>query len=79
MRTDRRARRRHLRWFAPGAITHQAGIEEVSRAKALITVDGARRKGKTGTVKAVVDAAMADVEWLKERIVVVRHTGIDAE
>ena len=59
--------------FAPGAVAERM---EVSRAKALITVDGARRKGKTAPVKAVVDAAMADVESL-EHIVVVRHTGID--
>ena len=45
-------------------------------AKALITVDGARRKGKTAPVKAAVDAVMGDLESL-EHIVVVRHTGID--
>ncbi|MGA2930003.1 MAG: AMP-binding protein, partial [Solirubrobacteraceae bacterium] len=47
----------------------------VSKAKALITVDGARRKGKTARVKAMVDATMGDLASL-EHIVVVRHTGI---
>jgi acetyl-CoA synthetase len=49
---------------------------EVSNAKALITVDGARRKGKTAPVKEIVDAAMGALESL-ERIVVVRHVGIE--
>ncbi len=45
-----------------------------SEAKALITVDGARRKGKTAPVKARVDEAMADVGSI-ETIFVVKHTG----
>ena len=49
---------------------------EVSNAKALITVDGARRKGKTAPVKAMVDATMGGLMSL-EHIVVVRHTGIE--
>jgi acetyl-CoA synthetase len=49
---------------------------EFSAAKALITVDGARRKGKTAPIKAQVDEQMADLDTL-ETIVVVRHTGID--
>jgi acetyl-CoA synthetase len=49
---------------------------EVSGAKALITTDGARRKGKTAPVKASVDDAMNDLASL-EHIVVVRHSGID--
>ena len=49
---------------------------EFSEAKALITVDGARRKGKTAPIKPAVDEAMGDLETL-ETIVVVRHTGID--
>src|ERR1700730_7117618 len=60
--------------FAPEAVKERM---EVSHAKALITVDGARRKGKTAPVKAAVDAVMDDLESL-ETIVVVRHTGIDA-
>jgi acetyl-CoA synthetase len=49
---------------------------EVSDAKTLITVDGARRKGKTAPVKQAVDQTMGDLAAL-EHIVVVRHTGID--
>jgi acetyl-CoA synthetase len=49
---------------------------EVSNAKALITVDGARRKGKTAPVKAAVDAVIDGLESL-EHIIVVRHTGIE--
>jgi acetyl-CoA synthetase len=51
---------------------------EFSEAKALITVDGARRKGRTAPIKATVDEAMGDLETL-ETIVVVRHTGIECE
>jgi acetyl-CoA synthetase len=49
---------------------------EFSEAKALITVDGARRKGKAAPIKQQVDEQMDDLESL-ETIVVVRHTGID--
>ena len=56
--------------FAPEAVKERM---EVSHAKVLITVDGARRKGKTAPVKAAVDAVMGDLESL-EHIVVVRHT-----
>jgi acetyl-CoA synthetase len=49
---------------------------EFSEAKALITVDGARRKGKTAPIKPAVDEQMGDLGTL-ETIVVVRHTGID--
>jgi acetyl-CoA synthetase len=51
---------------------------EFSDAKALITVDGARRKGKTAPIKQQVDAVLGDVASL-EHIVVVKHTGADAE
>ncbi len=51
---------------------------EFSEAKALITVDGARRKGKTAPIKQQVDEHMGDLGTL-EHIVVVRHTGIDCE
>ncbi len=47
---------------------------EFSEAKALITVDGARRKGKTAPVKARVDEVMGEVGSI-ETIFVVRHTG----
>jgi len=46
---------------------------EFSHAKALITVDGARRKGKTAPVKQTVD----DVGMAVQTTFVVRHTGID--
>jgi len=49
---------------------------EVSEAKALITVDGARRKGKTAPVKASVDAVMGELDTL-ETIFVVQHGGGD--
>jgi acetyl-CoA synthetase len=49
---------------------------EFSHAKALVTVDGARRKGKTAPIKAQVDEQMDDLGTL-ETIVVVRHTGIE--
>ena len=59
--------------FAPEAVRERM---EVSSAKALITVDGARRKGRTAPVKAEVDAAIADLDAL-HTVVVVRQTGID--
>jgi acetyl-CoA synthetase len=49
---------------------------EFSEAKALITVDGARRKGRTAPIKPAVDEQMGELASL-ERIVVVRHTGIE--
>jgi acetyl-CoA synthetase len=49
---------------------------EFSHAKALVTVDGARRKGKTAPIKPAVDEHMGGLETL-EKIVVVRHAGID--
>jgi acetyl-CoA synthetase len=49
---------------------------EFSEAKALITVDGARRKGKTAPIKAQVDEQMGEVTSLR-KIVVVRATGIE--
>jgi len=51
---------------------------EFSQAKALITVDGARRKGKTAPIKQQVDAVMGDLETL-EHIVVVRSTDAECE
>ncbi len=47
---------------------------EFSEAKALITVDGAARKGKTAPVKDRVDEVMGDLATL-ETIVVVRSKG----
>jgi len=51
---------------------------EFSEAKALITVDGARRKGKTAPIKQQVDQTMGDLETL-EHIVVIKSTGADCE
>jgi acetyl-CoA synthetase len=51
---------------------------EFSQAKALITVDGAARKGKTAPVKDRVDEVMGDLPTL-ERIVVVRSKGTPCE
>jgi acetyl-CoA synthetase len=50
---------------------------EVSEAKALVTVDGARRKGKTAAIKADVDEVMGDLKTL-ETIIVVQHADNDA-
>jgi acetyl-CoA synthetase len=47
---------------------------EFSEAKALITVDGAARKGKTASVKDRVDEVMGDLATL-QHIVVVRSKG----
>jgi acetyl-CoA synthetase len=47
---------------------------EFSQAKALITVDGAARKGKTAPVKDRVDEVMGDLATL-QKIVVVRSKG----
>jgi acetyl-CoA synthetase len=49
---------------------------EFSEAKALVTVDGARRKGKTAPVKAQVDEALGGVASI-ETIFVVRHTDVE--
>ncbi len=49
---------------------------EFSEAKALITVDGARRKGKTAAIKSAVDEQMGDLASL-ETIVVVRKTDVE--
>ena len=51
---------------------------EFSDAKALVTVDGARRKGKTAAIKRAVDEKIGDVASI-ETVVVVRHTGEDCE
>jgi acetyl-CoA synthetase len=61
--------------FSVGSVTERM---EVSEAKVLITVDGARRKGKTAPIKPAVDAEIGHVASLTH-IVVVRATGIDCE
>src|SRR6476660_9637847 len=49
---------------------------EFSEAKTLITVDGARRKGKTATIKENVDEVIGD---LVDTIVVVKRSGNDTQ
>jgi acetyl-CoA synthetase len=61
--------------FSPDSVRERM---EVSQAKVLITVDGARRKGKAAAIKREVDRVMADLAELKT-IVVVRHTDTDCE
>jgi acetyl-CoA synthetase len=51
---------------------------EFSEAKALVTVDGARRKGKTAAVKSQVDEAIGGVGSI-ETIFVVRHMDVECE
>jgi acetyl-CoA synthetase len=51
---------------------------EFSDATALITVDGARRKGKTAPIKQQVDAVIGGVASL-EHIIVVKRTDTDCE
>jgi acetyl-CoA synthetase len=53
--------------FAPGSVRERL---EVSDAKALITADGARRKGKTAGVKAALDEGIAGLPQLKTVVVV---------
>ena len=61
--------------FSAGSVRERM---EFSEAKALITVDGARRKGKTANIKQAVDEEMGDLKSL-EHIVVVKRTGADCE
>jgi acetyl-CoA synthetase len=61
--------------FSPESVKERM---EFSDAKALVTVDGARRKGKTAPIKPAVDEVMGDLETLKT-IFVVKHTGVDCE
>jgi acetyl-CoA synthetase len=56
--------------FSPESVKERMDFSE---AKALVTADGARRKGRTAPVKAAVDEVGIDVETT----FVVRHTGID--
>ena len=60
--------------FAPESVKERM---EVSEAKALVTVDGARRKGKTAPVKSEVDDVMEGMPSV-ETVFVVRATDNDA-
>ncbi|MGH2983728.1 MAG: acetate--CoA ligase [Solirubrobacterales bacterium] len=57
--------------FSPDAVRERL---EFSEAKALVTVDGARRKGKAAPIKSAVDPEIADLSSI-ETVFVVRHTG----
>jgi acetyl-CoA synthetase len=62
--------------FSPEAVRERM---EFSDAKALITVDGARRKGKTAPIKSAVDEeGIGDLDSI-ETIFVVRATGADCK
>jgi acetyl-CoA synthetase len=61
--------------FSPEAVRERM---EFSEARALVTVDGARRKGKTAPIKSEVDEEIGDVKSI-ETIFVVRATGTDCE
>ncbi len=63
--------------FSVASVTERM---QVSDAKVLITVDGARRKGKTAPIKSEVDKALASDEGgvpTLTSVIVVRSTGID--
>jgi acetyl-CoA synthetase len=59
--------------FSPGSVRERMSVSE---AKVLVTVDGARRKGKTAPVKSAVDEEMEGMPSV-DTVVVVRATGID--
>jgi acetyl-CoA synthetase len=61
--------------FSPEAVRERM---EFSEAKALITVDGARRKGKTAPIKSEVDKVIGDVSSI-ETIFVVKGTETDCD
>jgi acetyl-CoA synthetase len=60
--------------FSPQSVRERM---EFSDAKALVTVDGARRKGKTAAIKQQVEEVMGDLQTI-ETIFVVQATGADA-
>ncbi len=61
--------------FSPDSVKERM---EFSEAKALITVDGARRKGKTAPIKQQVDECMGGLDAL-EHIIVVKRTDSECE
>ena len=61
--------------FSPDAVKERM---QFSEAKALITVDAARRKGKAAEIKPAVDEFLDDVPSI-ETVIVVRNTGADVE
>jgi acetyl-CoA synthetase len=61
--------------FAPSAVRERMEVSEVT---ALITADGARRRGQTAPVKQAVDQAIADLDTL-HTVIVVQATGAPCE
>jgi acetyl-CoA synthetase len=61
--------------FSPESVRDRMDFSE---AKALVTVDGARRKGKTAPIKAEVDKVMGDVDSI-ETIFVIKKTDTECE
>ena len=61
--------------FSPDSVKERM---EFSEAKALITVDQARRKGKAADIKPAVDKFLDDVPSI-ETVVVVKNTGSDVD
>src|SRR3954454_5917731 len=61
--------------FSPDSVKERM---EFSDAKALITVDQARRKGKAADIKPAVDRFLDDVPSI-ETVVVVRNTGTEVD
>ena len=61
--------------FSPDSVKDRM---EFSEAKALITVDQARRKGKAADIKSAVDEFLGDVPSI-ETVIVVRNTGADVD
>ena len=61
--------------FSPDSVKERM---ETSEAKALITVDQARRKGKAADIKPAVDDFLDDVPSI-ETVIVVRNTGSDVD
>src|ERR671915_106867 len=61
--------------FAPEAVKERMAFSD---AKALITVDEARRKGKSADIKPAVDKFLDDVPSI-ETVIVVKNTGSDVD
>ena len=61
--------------FSPDSVKDRM---EFSEAKALITVDQARRKGKAADIKPAVDDFLGEVPSI-ETVIVVRNTGADVD
>ena len=61
--------------FSPDSVKDRM---EFSEAKALITVDQARRKGKAADIKSAVDDFLGDVPSI-ETVIVVRNTGAEVD